>query len=326
MDRGDEGALHRFWEIGKLADDATRPYDFHLPWESARAAYTEGRAGHRDVLLGVHDRGAMVGRAYLGYPDLDNTHIAYVGIAVDPGRWRQGIGSAAMGAAEERARRDGRRTAVVEAFAPLDAEGSGLPFARALGYRPALEDRIKVVDLVATEPTWDALEAEARSRAAGYRLVEWTDRVPEEHIADYCRINAAFLEEMPLGELDLEPEVWTEERVRTRNEESRRGGRRELTVAALAPDGAMVGLTEAVLNDHAPHRGFQSGTLVLPDHRGRALGLLMKLCNHRRLRAEHPACTVLMTGNAGVNAAINAVNERLGYRDVERCVELQKVL
>ncbi len=326
MDRADEGALRRFWELGKLAADATRPYDFHVPWESARAAGTEGRAGFRTVLLAVHDAGVMTGRATLVYPDLDNTHVAYADVAVDPARWRRGTGGAALAAAEERARSEGRRTVVVETFAPLDADGPGLAFALSHGYVPALEDRIKVVDLVATEPLWDALEAESRRRAVGYTLVEWTDRVPDEHVAGYCRIQGAFLEQMPLGDLDLEPEVWTEERVRTRNEESRRGGRRELVVAALAPDGSMVGITEAVLNDHAPHRGFQSGTLVLPEHRGRALGLLMKLRNHRRLRAEHPACAVLMTGNAGVNAAMNAVNERLGYRDVERGFELQKEL
>ena len=88
----------------------------------------------------------------------------------------------------------------------------------------------------------------------------------------------------------------------------------------------MAGLTEAVLNDHAPQRGFQSGTLVLPEHRGRGLGLAMKVANHRAIRAAFPQCRVLMTGNAGVNAAMNAVNERLGYREVERCVEVQKQL
>ncbi|HEX4977889.1 MAG TPA: GNAT family N-acetyltransferase [Nocardioides sp.] len=326
VDRGDEGALRRFWEIGRLAAAATRPFDFHLPWESALATWTQGRAGFRDVLLAVHDGTEMVGRASLGYSDLDNTHVAHLDVAVDPARWRSGFGSAALTVAEQRARHDGRRTLVLEAYAPLHADSPGLAFALAHGFRPALEDRMKVVDLVATEPTWDALEAEVRRRAAGYSLVEWTDRVPAEHVEGYCRINEAFLTEMPLGELDLEPEAWTPERVRTRNEQSRRGGRRELTVAALDPDGSMVGLTEVVLNEHAPHRGFQSGTLVVPAHRGRALGLLMKLRNHRRLRADHPACTVLVTGNAGVNVAMNAVNARLGYRDVERCVELQRVL
>jgi hypothetical protein len=50
----------------------------------------------------------------------------------------------------------------------------------------------------------------------------------------------------------------------------------------------------------------------------------MKLANHRQFRAVFPDCRVLMTGNAGVNAAMNAVNDALGYRETERCVELQK--
>ena len=327
MDRDDEAALHRFWELGRDAEAAVRPFDFHPPWEGARVAYTEGRAGFRNLLLAAHDaQGEMVGRAYVVLPDLDNTHLAFADVAVDPARWRQGFGSVALRAAEDHARRDGRRALVLEAYAPLEADGPGPAFAQAHGYAIANVDRVKVVDLVATEPTWDALETEVRRRAAGYTLLEWTDRVPDEHVAGYCRLNEAFNDLAPLGDLTIEPEVWNPERVRKRNEQARRGGRRELSVAALDPSGAMAGLSEVVLSEHAPHRGFQSGTLVLPEHRGRALGLLMKLRNHRRLRAGFPACVALMTGNAGVNVAMNAVNERLGYRDVERCLELQKDL
>ena len=75
---------------------------------------------------------------------------------------------------------------------------------------------------------------------------------------------------------------------------------------------------------HAPRRGFQSGTLVAPEHRGHALGLAIKVANHRQLREHFPECRVLLTGNADVNAPMNAVNEVLGYREVERCVELQR--
>jgi hypothetical protein len=52
----------------------------------------------------------------------------------------------------------------------------------------------------------------------------------------------------------------------------------------------------------------------------------MKIANHRALRKVFPECAILMTGNADVNAAMNAVNEKLGYRTVERCVELQRDL
>ena len=71
-------------------------------------------------------------------------------------------------------------------------------------------------------------------------------------------------------------------------------------------------------------RGFQSGTLVDPAHRGHRLGLAIKLANHRRVRARTPTCRLLLTGNAGVNAPMNAVNDALGYREIERCVEMQK--
>ena len=77
---------------------------------------------------------------------------------------------------------------------------------------------------------------------------------------------------------------------------------------------------------HAPHWGFQSGTIVAPEHRGRRLGLAVKVANHRRLREHFPECRVLVTGNADVNAPMNAVNEALGYREVERCLEMQRAI
>ena len=81
-----------------------------------------------------------------------------------------------------------------------------------------------------------------------------------------------------------------------------------------------------MVNQRAAWRGFQSGTLVSPEHRGHALGLAVKLANHRQIRAMFPDCRVLITGNADVNAAMNKVNDALGYREVERCVEMQKAI
>jgi hypothetical protein len=75
-----------------------------------------------------------------------------------------------------------------------------------------------------------------------------------------------------------------------------------------------------------PELAMQGGTLVLPDHRGRRLGMGVKVANLRELRAAFPSCAEVVTGNAGVNAAMNAVNDRLGFRVVERCLEMQKRL
>lgn len=215
---------------------------------------------------------------------------------------------------------------MTEAFAPPDEVSAGLHFARAVGFRDAIEDRIKVVDLVATEAMWSELERRVAPRHRDYQVVTWRDVVPPDLVEGYCRLNEMFVEEAPLGELDIEPERWDASRVAEQTERNRRTGRRLLAAGALAPDGTLVGLTEVMVNDRAPWRGFQSGTLVDPGHRGHALGLGIKLANQRQVRAVFPDCEVLMTGNAGVNAAMNAVNDALGYQEIERCVELQKNL
>ncbi|MGZ8736171.1 MAG: GNAT family N-acetyltransferase [Nocardioides sp.] len=326
LDRRDVETLHRFWEIGKDAENAFRPYDFYVPWESAVGQYTHPRTGFEDVLIGAFDGEQMLGRAFLRYPLRDNQHAAFAEFHVHPDHQRRGIGRALVQYVEDRVRADGRRVVMAEAYSPMDSDSAGLAFAEAMGFSRAIEDGMKIVDLFDTEHTWAALEAEALPRGADYTFVAWQERVPDEHVAGFCALNEAYNDLAPSGELELEPEVWDEDRVRQGEEQALATGRHVLAVAAIAPDGTMAGLTELVVNEHARHRGFQSGTLVLPEHRGHALGLVMKLANHRAVRAAYPECRVLMTGNAGVNVAMNAVNERLGFREVERCVEVQKDL
>jgi GNAT superfamily N-acetyltransferase len=324
LDPRDQALVHRHWEVGRLAELASRPYDFYVPWETAWLTYARGREDIEMVLLAAFEDDEIWGAARIDHPLHDNLHTASAEFYVHPSRQRRGIGRALVAAGEHVARQRGRRVLMTEAYAPPDAESPGLLFARAVGFRDALEDRIKVVDLFETEPTWGELERRTAPRHPDYRIVTWRGAVPDQLVEDYCRLNGMFLAEAPMGELDVEPEKWDAERVAQQAERNRRTGRRVLSAGALAPDGVMVGLTEAVFNDRAPWRGFQSGTLVDPQHRGHALGLAMKLANHRQIRAVYPDCKVLMTGNAGINAAMSAVNEALGYKETERCVELQK--
>lgn len=326
LDTADESQIRAWWEVGKAAEDAYRAIDSYFSWETARVLLTRGRTEFDEVLLGAYDEDLMVGAAMLALPVRDNPHLVFASFFVLPDHQRRGIGRALVAEAEAVSRDRGRRQMVVEAYTAPGEDGPSLKFARALGFTEALEEEMKVVDLVQTEPLWEALDREALSSSAGYRLVTWYDDVPEEHMVGFCRLNEAFNSEAPTGDLELEDEVWDDERVRARETRAREAGRHDVVTAALAPDGSMAGLTEAGTNVNSPERGFQSGTLVLPEHRGHGLGLAMKVANHRALRARFPECRILVTGNAGVNAAMNAVNDRLGYRTVERCVEVQKDL
>jgi len=253
-------------------------------------------------------------------------HLAYAAVFVDPPATRRGVGSALLSEVERRVRAAGRDTVVVEVYAPADGASRNLEFAAAHGYTPALEEGMKALDLAATEDRWAALEEEAAGDHAAYRLVPWRARVPDELLDGYCRLQEAFLDEMPTGELEVEPEKWDADRVREREERLTRGGLTELAVLALDADGQAVGLTELARSRHVPWRAMQSGTLVLPEARGHRLGMALKLANLRALREAFPEVAHVFTGNAGDNAPMNAVNDRLGFELVERSIEVQKRL
>lgn len=326
IDPRDETLVRRHWEIGRAAEAATRPFDFYVPWKSAWVIVSEGREDLEMVLLAAFDGDEMWGAARVDLTTLDNLHSASAVYYVHPERQRRGLGRALAGASYDVARRRGRRVLTTDAFAPVGGSSAGLAFAEAMGFTPALEDNMKVVDLFETESLWSVLAEKAATRHGGYRIVTWQDRVPDEYLPGYCRLSEMFFDEAPTGDLEVEPERWDTDRVRTREERNARQGRRDLAAGAVAPDGTLVALTEIAVNQEAPHRGFQSGTLVDPVHRGHALGVAIKVANHRQVREHRPECRVLLTGNADVNAPMNAVNEMLGYREVERCVEMQRDL
>jgi GNAT superfamily N-acetyltransferase len=327
VDPADETLTHRFWEIGEAADSVGRPWSTYWPWEAARGAFTHAGTAMRKTLVGAFDGPAMVGCAEISFPLLDNTHQASPEIFVDPAHQRRGIGAALLRRAEAVVRDAGRRLLIAEVATPeADAESPGVRFARKHGFTTGIVDDIKVVDLLETEPLWEGLLAAAAPHLDGYDMRSWRDHCPEELVDGYCRLNETFNTEAPVGELDLEPEHWDKERVREKEERFRRSGRHELATVALAPDGSVVGLTEILVSEHRPRLGLQGGTLVAGAHRGHRLGITMKVLNQQAVRRAYPDCVHLLTGNADVNAHMNAVNEQLGYRTVERMIEMQKVL
>jgi GNAT superfamily N-acetyltransferase len=327
IDGRDETGTRRLWEVGKAAESEHRPYDLFWSWDTARVSWAEAdRTDTRTVLLGAFDGELLCGAAEADCPLLDNKHMVYAEFYVHPDHQRRGAGRALVEAASRLAVDDGRKVMVVEVYAPPGADSAGLLFGRSLGFSEAMEEGWKVVDLVATAHLWDELTERVAPHHRDYRIVTWYDAVPEEHVAGYCHMNEVFNEEAPMGDLEVEVEKWDVHRVREREARNGRVGRRIVATCALAPDGTVVGLTEVGVNDSTLWRGMQSGTLVLSGHRGRRLGLAMKIANQRAIRERFPDCVNLFTGNAGVNAPMNAVNDQLGFRLVERCVEMQKSL
>ena len=125
-----------------------------------------------------------------------------------------------------------------------------------------------------------------------------------------------------MGHLQLEAATYTRERLRDLESRRRQLGLFTGTNVAVAPDGSLAGYTQmSGSRDQAAI--FQWDTLVRPEHRGRRLGLAMKIANLRWLQTRHDA-SIVHTWNSEVNAPMLAVNRAMGFRPVEYLGEWQR--
>jgi GNAT superfamily N-acetyltransferase len=325
VDTSDEELLLAWWEVGRAAT-AERPVDTWPVWEISRTALPMPRTDGRLVLWVAEDAGEVVGSAMLFLFRHDNTHLGQIDVWVHPDHRRRGAGRRLLAEGEAFARSQGRTTLVSSAYAPVDADSPGALFAAAMGYPLANGELIKVLDLASAPTAWPELERKVAEVLDGYRVEVWENRVPEAWVPDFCALLESFLGEVPSGDLELEDASWDEARLREGEDRAIAVGRVQLIAAAVAPDGHLCGFSDLGINRHDPRHASVGGTMVLPGHRGHRLGLAMKLGTHRRIVELFPECEYVETGNAGVNAAMNAVNTQLGYRSVERCLDVQKRL
>ena len=235
VDRADEAQLHAWWSAGHAAM-SERPVDLWPDWEISRLSLPEVDPDNRIVLLGAYDGDAMVGSGLTVLPLKDNTHLGFLEVYVPPDHRRQGVGSALLDHAEQLVAADDRTTLLADVRVPLEDDNDDRRWAEDRGYAVANVDTVKVVDLAATADLLPDLEAQAAERLGDYRLAWWTDPAPEEHLASLAAAMSRFVEEIPLGDLDLQPQAWTPERLRVR--EARR--------AAHAPRAAHRGRARSV--------------------------------------------------------------------------------
>ena len=322
LDPANEPVLHAMWDAADAAR-ADRPFPLHAPWPTAYVTWITPREDQHDTLWAATVDSDIVGMAQLALPLVDNLHVGMTDFFVHPDHRRRGIGTALLEAVVDRARQAGRTVLLSAPVSPVDRPGAGELMLTARGFELAIAAMTKVCDLAETEGTWPGLVAQTSPHHSGYRLAPWRDRVPEPLVEGYCRLAEAFIAEAPLGDLELEPEVWTAERVAGRDDRFLATGRHQFGVLACAPDGTCVAGTELFVNEAASWRALQGGTLVLPGHRGHRLGLAVKLANQMAVREQFPDCRYVFTSNAGVNAPMNAVNDILGFRDNERELEMQ---
>ncbi len=91
------------------------------------------------------------------------------------------------------------------------------------------------------------------------------------------------------------------------------GRRTVVTAVEHVASGKLVGLTTISVLAHRQDVVFQDDTLVLQEHRGNKLGLLIKVANMERLSEQFPDARVIYTWNAPENRYLLTVNKQLGF-------------
>jgi len=288
----------------------------------------------RDDQHDAPDPDRVIGYLAVNMPLQDNTHTAHVDLGVRPAARRQGVGTALFAAAEALVRADGRTNLTMstdQAAEPPEGPdtmvattGSGRVSTTDAGTRFALQrgfaleqvDRYSRFDL----PFDPAFVAEHRARAeatAGpdYGIVTWRGATPEEWVDQFALLNTRMSTDAPLGGLDLEEDVWDAERVRTTEKQFEERGIELLVLAAEhLPTHTLAAFTAFMAVPNTDEFVHQNDTLVLKEHRGKRLGMLVKTANLQRLAAERPSVRRIGTWNAEENSYMLAINVALGFR------------
>lgn len=264
------------------------------------------------VLLAAGGPGGTEGAGMVELPRHDNRHLANVTVEVLPARRRRGVGGALLAACERVAAEDGRRVLCLWEERRLPAVRAP-GFAGAHGYDMVLEQLRRELPVPLDPGLAARLEVAAWGHAAGYEVATFSAPWPGEWLEERARFGRHMSTDAPTGGWALQEEAWDPDRVRRQERLVDRMGREVLVaVARHRATDRLVAFTELTVPRTAPAVAYQWDTLVLPEHRGHRLGLLVKLANLRRLAAVSPATSLVVTWNSRANTPMIDVNDTLG--------------
>ncbi|HET6511488.1 MAG TPA: GNAT family N-acetyltransferase [Candidatus Kapabacteria bacterium] len=155
----------------------------------------------------------------------------------------------------------------------------------------------------------DFMEAamERAGKLPGYSL-RFYDQIPDELVDEYAERFTGFLADMPDYEEAsvIDP---VDFRRRQKNDPNTRPNRYLL----FDDSGKIVGHTNVMVDLRNPGYAFQHITGVVPEHRGKGLGLWMKSAMYFRLREDFPQLKYVMTDTLKSNVWMQQINADMGF-------------
>ena len=305
-------------------------------------------AGLRDTadeiqrIFVVREQGAVVGCVIVGHATAEPTSTQF-DLMVLPENWGRGIEDALLARAEEETMQLGRKVMQTWTLHPGRTDGptvtpatgwgvvADTPLARLLrssGHTLEQVERNSAFDL--TGPVDGVRRRLADSIAAAgadYRLIAWTIPTPDDQVDGYAWALSRMSTDVPSGALEVDEETWNADRVRRREERLLDGGQiMSVTAAQHVPTGRLAAFNELVVGADRTEVTHQFCTLVLREHRGHRLGMLVKCANLLRWREIAPESPRVSTFNAEENRPMLDINERIGFVPVSYAGAWQKKL
>lgn len=274
--------------------------------------------------------GRLVARGIYETRTEEAADTAWFGVEVLPDARGHGIGAALAAHLEAVARAEGRTRGIV--YAPSWKRGgiripsptgfgsvpAGTPEVRllqSLGYTLEQVERGSRLPLpLSADVLASVREASLAAAGADYRVHTWAGPTPPEWREDIALLLTRMSTDAPIAGLEEPEDVWTVERLL--EDEALEASSPRLAVVAAAehvPTGRLVGFTEFTAPAEPERPVNQEDTIVLREHRGHRLGMLLKAENLRFLEEVSPGHPAVITYNAEENRHMLSVNEALGF-------------
>lgn len=321
LDLDDETACRQTYEAGVASICFERPWaepdDFDRWWTRIRQVDPGERDEHWAIRATAD--GPIVGDAMVSYPLDDNTDKAWLAVQVHPSHRRQGLGGALITTLLERIDREGR-TPIAEFHTPeVSPEQPYCRFVLRHGFVHSNTEIVRHLSLPVPEARLEDLWSAALPKWEGrYRLETYVGEIPAERLPSMVAVANTLAADAPTGDIAYEEERVTPERFALLLEQEREVGRQRITTAALDNETDLVVAHTDLIVPPAPREYVdQWGTTVHRDHRGRRLGMAIKIENLRHAQAAHPDRLRVVTQNDDTNDHMVGINLDLGFEVVE---------
>lgn len=255
------------------------------------------------------------------WKDGTNPNLVWAQLGVHPDHRRRGIGRLLVRKIHDVAVESGRTTIEAGGTSTVPAAKA---FAGRIGADAALTEHVNVADVREIDRSMLASwRDEGPHRAPDYDVLIYEDIIPEEHYAGIAGLFMMADQDMPLGDLEYEPQAETAETVRQRLEQAADHVERVTVLAQHRTSGSLVAFSEIVVVGGNSETLQTTLTVVDRDHRGHALGKWIKAEAVLRSLDRYPDAIRIVTENAVSNTPMLGINTLIGFRPTYEVVDYQ---